>query len=253
LIKLGCPFPFSVSWDILLQYWITCLSLTATVNKFYVLRDNSQLNIIQSHLKKPLKPVPSLNIRDPFQCLIPVRLIISQRGTIERGAVICIPTAEDLKKFEVVKNSKLFIGVHTEPQKEDENIQVRANLRSTHQKNLAFMRKKRKKIRIKADPTIHHGVYDSTHVSKCYNDVINNLWLPKDATSVLNNMSRRPIGFIEFGCETYVIGKCTGVGYCAYLGLDFMTQYNQESTVVLVRNCRDSLVYRFAQLQICTE
>jgi hypothetical protein len=71
--------------------------------------------------------------------------------------------------------------------------------------------------------------------------------------------STEPIGFIEYGADSYCIRRSSGLGFCTLMGLiqlrDLMNDYwssckASRKRLVLVRNYWNSLVYRFAKLEI---
>jgi len=139
----------------------------------------------------------------------------------------------------------------------------RKGLRQKHQKEMAFLRKKRKKMRKRARNV--HSVdpaggssgaqdFDSTNLSRNYNATLQSFFLPR-AESTLRTLSRRPIGFLTFGGDSYRMGKSLGFGYVTLFGLfNYLENVKswKEANIVLVRDATKSLEYRRGKLEVFT-
>lgn len=99
-----------------------------------------------------------------------------------------------------------------EPAQDCKDLEVkRKELRCKHQKEMAFLRKKRKKIKRRMEGgelsnSITTQAFDSTDLSQSYNTEMQSLFLPH-AETVLNTVSRMPFGFLTFGGDCYINGK----------------------------------------------
>lgn len=257
-IKLGCPFPFKIDWKILLQFNQDDVQ-TSLINAFYVLRNPTLLKEISNcvYSKKittSAEDVLQIPIEHESSVLIEIRLTIVGKGSIGAGAVVCIPHESDIVQRER--------SVHLEePLGDDRDAhQKREELKNGRDRMKKFMQKKRHKLRKKQKQSDHNdepvdlSPYSSDRLD-VINESIDSLWLP-DSQKILQNMTRVPIGFLIFGRETYCIAKCSGIGYCTLSGLKqwlnsaVKCSWNPKR-LVLVRDCRNSLVYRYAKIDIC--
>lgn len=241
-IKFRCPFPFKIDWNVLLRY----NSTPTDDSNFYVLRDPSLLDQLSLAINGGASNFNSDTINNQNYCLVEVRVTILGKGSLSSGAVICIPTKDDLREFN---------GQLEEPLYDDSEVHDQRREMTNHRDRIKhFLQKKRRKLRKqKESGTDVDSVlpkYSSENLN-VVNEAINRLWIP-NSEHVLQNLSRYPIGAVVIGREVYSLAKCAGIGYCSLSGIKkwLSTITDNPQRFVLVRNCRDSLVYRKAKLEI---
>ncbi|CAG7838023.1 unnamed protein product [Allacma fusca] len=267
LIKLSCCSPFTQDYAGLLEFWKD--DTDAKTDPYYILRDQEKLNLLGRNVKSKFwcKLVENLSsIVNIHQCLIGVRIDILGRGKPADGAIICIPTISDVEKYSSQRKIS-DIPIHIEPSQSDAlKHKERLDFRQKHQKIMAFLRKKRKKLRrenkqcdnddvlLANNALIHH--YNSQKLSQVYNHNMNNMWLiPKENyLETYHNLSRKPMGFFTYGGNEYSQGKCSALGYVSAVALlEFAKNAASNKRLgqfVLVRNWVDSLIYRTGKLKI---
>ena len=193
-------------------------------------------------------------------CLIAVRLELLGRGTATKGAVISIPAETD--KLPPSQQNVSESPVHEEPPRDDKEFQKqRSDLHTKHVKNMSFLSRKRKKLRLaqkgEQDPdltAVQH--YDSTELSRLYNEKINELWLiPKSETiPSLDKLTRKPMGFVVYGGNEYSRGKCSALGYISAKALLQVSNNHLANkklpNFLLLRNWSTSFVHRAVKCEI---
>lgn len=121
--KMGIVSPFRLNWNLLLRDW-------GGQGEYFVLKDKRVLNLIQDILEAKNK---SFDLEINFNCLVPVKLSLIQKGKPDVFSIICLPLEEDLR----VK-SPPFEGVI-----EDVYQKKRKEMRLKHKVLLKRMRKSR--------------------------------------------------------------------------------------------------------------
>ncbi|XP_066991529.2 ribonucleases P/MRP protein subunit POP1 [Anabrus simplex] len=270
-LKLGAVSPFKCCWDLLVQDWCGDSS-------FYVLRDRKRLDslklLVRScltteknlckrrkfHRRQPDINIPSLTLSEfsitEQKCLVPVKVVFTQKGFPSDFALICLPSAEDL---EIIKKNPQYSGP-VEPVHEDDKSKERKDARDHHQKLLRRLRRRRIKLKRKqqeqesaegknkviikkkkrADPPTKEIV--EKHAQK-----MRTLWLPEPVT-IKDVCCRTVLGFVSKGDFSFTEACGVGIGYVVLPGLFELVK--SGSPLVLVRNT-SSLQYRFAALDVC--
>ncbi|KMR05264.1 ribonucleases p mrp protein subunit pop1 [Lasius niger] len=184
-VKFGIRSPFFCDWKNLTKGW-------SNVEDFYILRNYELLSLLQ----KEIRPVKRKNARSKstdqntqfnFQdfdecknCLVHVQLTMVGRGSPKKFAIICMPTHEDVEKFE---NLRKWVGpvekCHT-----DSNEKSRKILRKNH---LALLKRlRRRRVQRKKIFQDDHSV----RMSKLY--------LP-ESTEVRHSCDREVMGYVTIG------------------------------------------------------
>jgi hypothetical protein len=255
LHQLASPAPFSIDWELLLSKWDPSrrdAMLEASNPKtpdFYILRDKEVLETLRSIVNRG-KPVDGIPISDSGKCLVAVRVFMVRKGHPGKDSVICIPNSTDVETLDAIKSFD-----YSEPPAKDPSAKKREELRANHSKFMTYLKKKRKKNRGKESKS----VYDSTEVSRLYNQQLRELYTP-DCSKALDSSTRAVFGFLTIGGECYSIGKCAYLGYVTFHGLMQCIQQFKLSKEfnhlprgglhVLVRDTRSTLKYRLARLEI---
>ncbi|CAL1675954.1 unnamed protein product [Lasius platythorax] len=232
-VKFGIRSPFFCDWKNLTKGW-------SNVEDFYVLRNYELLSLLQ----KEIRPVKRKNARSKstdqntqfnFQdfdecknCLVHVQLTMVGRGSPKKFAIICMPTHEDVEKFE---NLRKWVGpvekCHT-----DSNEKFRKILRKNH---LALLKRlRRRRVQRKKIFQDDHSV----RMSKLY--------LP-ESTEVRHSCDREVMGYVTIGGLSFSQAKGIGTGYVTLPSL--LEIISKKSNIVLVRNTQ-TRQYRLAKLDI---
>ncbi|XP_034190104.2 POP1 ribonuclease P/MRP subunit [Osmia lignaria lignaria] len=264
-IKLGISSPFFCEWKLLMKEW-------ADTEEFFVLRNRKLLNLLQKSLpvketnrrkyNKSSSRITDLTVHDAFidkNCLVRVKISILQKGCPKRFAMICMPTVEDVNKFQ--QNRKWSGPV--EKLNNDPNETVRKNLRKTHLTCL----KRLKRQRIRCRKTLTNNLskmlsksflaidYENkiknllkiSHTMVCKNyEKMSQLYLP-DCTNVRHSCDREIMGYLTMGDFSFAEAKGIGFGYVTLNSL--IDLINKKYNFVLVRNIQ-TRQYRIASLDI---
>ncbi|KAK9751294.1 Ribonucleases P/MRP protein subunit POP1 [Popillia japonica] len=206
--KFSIVSPFDCKWKVLLKDWNCFPSGT---NNFYVLRDRILLRKIQDILIKKSKiGILDVNFQVPY--IVPVKLVLLDKGNPKRYSIICLPKQDDLSKSVDIK----------EPNRIDTNQLERNHLRRSHKLLLNKLSRYRKRCRLLGKK------YTSKSVDlEEYKKKMASLWIPDVQSQIRQSCSREVIGWVTKGDFSFSIG----------------------SNRVLVRNI-SSRQYRLATLQI---
>ncbi|XP_076662213.1 POP1 ribonuclease P/MRP subunit isoform X2 [Halictus rubicundus] len=143
--KFRIVTPFCCEWRILMKEW-------TSVEDFFVLRNRKLLQLLQDNLaaeennrsrpNKSQRTKSSSDFENSFDnrnCLIRVKVSLLKKGCPKRFAIICLPTAEDIKKY---KNNRNWSGP-VEKLYSDPNEATRKRLRKNHLALLKRLKKQR--------------------------------------------------------------------------------------------------------------
>ena len=255
------------------------------IEELFILREFKSLQVLRGELKpnnlmrSSGLPSQSLFPHPIENCLIPIYVKSIGRGKPTANAVLCVPTVDDLEKLLTTASTQCKEEIYPrepEPDKKQlTEIEARkTELRRKHRKHLALLRKKRKREidachRLQTRFERSESKYESAGVCAEYNQQMDTLFTPGDPLAMLKQMSRSPIGFVTFGNESYKIGRGAGTGYISMGGFRRLISFYQEYVnhlrlqkvpdeeietllqgVVLIRDAKSSMTYRYAQLHI---
>jgi len=258
--KFGIHSPFFCDWKNLTKGW-------SDVEDFYVLRHFRPLALLKIEIETPVrrKNARSKTVQESefnFQefdeyknCLVQVQLSMVSKETPEEFAIICMPTHEDLERFQ---NNKKYDGplekCHTDPNEESRKI-----LRKVHIMQLKRLRRHRVErmkrfqysVRFKEFDFIHDKV-NREELSKHRKmrsdqaEEMRKLYLPR-STEVRHSCDREVMGYVTIGGYSFLRAKGIGIGYVTLLSL--LEIIRKKSNIVLVRNIKEQQ-YRLARLEI---
>ncbi|XP_070152471.1 ribonucleases P/MRP protein subunit POP1 [Polyergus mexicanus] len=262
-VKFGICSPFFCDWKNLTKGW-------SELENFYVLRNREILSLLQTGIH-PVKSVKNAKFKSTAQnaqfnfedfdeyknCLVNVQLSMVGKGSPKKFAIICIPTHEDMQKFE---NNKKWVGpvekCHTDP-----NEKSRKMLRKNHLallKRLRRQRVQRKKtfqdnvLKLLKKSIASSKAIEYTSIS-VHRKIISNqsvrmskLYLPK-CTEVRYSCDREVMGYVTIGGLSFSHAKGIGIGYVTLPSL--LEIVSKKSNIVLVRNTQ-TRQYRLAKLDI---
>ncbi|XP_008555363.1 ribonucleases P/MRP protein subunit POP1 [Microplitis demolitor] len=242
--KLSISSPFNCEWGILIKEWTDKENLQ-------VLRDPKIINSLSqafnsfNNRRNRKSPVStSLNFNDSAildkSCLVTVKVTVETKGKPNNFSIICLPTEEDLKKF----NDDRKWGGPIEKKKTDKFEAQRKALRIKHK--LLLKRERRKRILAKKAlqtpiPLAYLGARKLEQKK-----IMDELYLQK-CTSVRNSCDREVIGYVVQGGFSFSECSCFGWGYVVALPL--LDLLKIKNNMVLVRNTQ-TRQYRCARLDI---
>ncbi|XP_034942493.1 ribonucleases P/MRP protein subunit POP1 [Chelonus insularis] len=247
-IKYAISSPFCCEWKILIKEWTG----QETIN---VLRDQNILSLLMSafksfsnhHNSKKKRKLPNeqstlsqLVKNIDKSLLIPVKIMIERHGRPKKFAIICIPTDEDLKKFEQERN---FNGPIQQP-KLDVFEADRKNLRKQHKRLLKSLMRKRAKARKNMKPFFPR--ISTNGIKELYLKKIRQLWLPQ-CKEVRKSCDREVMGYVVQGDFSFTESKGVGWGYVVMQTL--LNLLEKKNNYVLVRNTQTKH-YRLARIEI---
>ncbi|XP_049958861.1 ribonucleases P/MRP protein subunit POP1 [Schistocerca serialis cubense] len=272
---LGIVSPFKCPWNLLINEWSDENFDEHDKNylnqmSFYVLRDRKKLDELECELhinsrkKKPSFDTGTLfDSDDDKKCLVPVCVVLKDKGVPTDFSIICVPTDEDLKRL---SSCESFPGP-IEPLHEDEKKQERKKLQHDHKKKLKYLRKQRHAEKRKLIDSNSADVDHCENVSDTMKDEkttatksiveehatkMRELWMP-NAKTVRKSCSREIIGFIYKGGFSFSDGIGMGLGYIPLPALlSFIKSPYLLKPWILVRN-KNSQQYRYAMLHIHCE
>ncbi|KAL6440138.1 hypothetical protein ACFW04_003032 [Cataglyphis niger] len=257
-IKFGICSPFFCDWKNLTKGW-------SDIENFYVLRNRELLSSLQTGIcpVKNRKSKLTKNMQFNFQdfdecknCLVRVQLSMVGKGLPKKFAIICMPTHEDMKKFE---NYKKWVGpiekCHTDP-----NEKSRKMLRKNH---LVLLKRLRRQ-RVRRKKTFQDNTLKSLKKSignatermsalihrKIISDQfirMSKLYLP-ESTEVRHSCDREVMGYVTIGGLSFSHAKGIGIGYVTLPSLLEIVR-SKKSNIVLVRNTQ-TRQYRLAKLDV---
>ncbi|XP_039308370.1 ribonucleases P/MRP protein subunit POP1 isoform X2 [Solenopsis invicta] len=260
-VKLGICSPFFCDWKNLTKDW-------SGNENFYILRNQELLLHLQANIcfvqNKNTKLLAQntqsdfTNLNDYKNCLICVQISMIGKGSPKKFAIICMPTTEDLMKFE---NDKKCLGP-VEKCHNDPNEKVRKTLRKNHLMLLKRLRRQRVRLnralknnalKLLEEESIgklneSKRVTISSHrkIITDHSVKMSEMYLPK-CTEVRYSCDREVIGFITLGDFSFSQAKGIGMGYITLPSL--LEMINKKFNIVLVRNIQ-TRQYRLAELNI---
>lgn len=248
-IKLGFQTPFHCPWDILCNEWMI------NSNSKFVLRNLKVLTYLQNIILKLKEKLEIEDLKSEFSdfqnCLVPIRLDVSQRGVLKTNSHVYLPTADDLNKI----GTKSYLGP-IEKNHKDLNAFKRKIYRLEHKKLLRTLRHKRvleKRSRNILSKRCKRKFSPTSQIVKEYVNQMKKLWIPEEQLLLKNSCDRIILGFACKSHFSFTNSKCVGIGYMpgpALLELfNFWLQCKSNLPYVLVRNSSTNQ-YRFALLSI---
>ena len=271
-IKFGISSPFYCEWKLLMKEW-------CDVDNYYILRDRQMLSLLNTKMcsnsqrkrKLPCKetdtkgsPEHLENLIQDKHCFVPVKVTIERKGLPKDFSIICMPTQEDLTKY---NKDKKWSGP-IESFKLDSNEEKRKNLRREHLALLKRLRKQRIRAKKRMENISNNlslkDSYDVKHLNKIRELVkkkllnsnktvidqqartMADLYLPK-CTSVKHSCDRDVIGYITQGGFSFSEAKGVGLGYTVFSSILNLIQ--KKSNSVLIRNTT-TRQYRICKLEI---
>lgn len=260
-VKLRISSPFFCNWENLMKGW-------SGTGDFYILRNRKLLLFLQEGIcpiknrnAKLLVQNTQFNISDlddlDKNCLIRVQISMMGKGSPKKFAIICMPTFEDLKKFE---NNKKWLGP-VERCHNDPNERTRKTLRKNH----LILLKRLRRQRVRRNQALKNNALkllkestgklneDKRMIVSSHHKVISDqltkmseLYLPK-CTEVRYSCDREVMGYITLGDFSFSQAKGIGIGYVALPSL--LGIIDKKSNIVLVRNIQ-TRQYRLAELNV---
>jgi len=247
-IKLGFQTPFHCPWDVLCNEWMM------DSGSKYVLRNIKVLTLLQNLTKLKVKiDMDSLKSEFPDfkNCLVPIRLDISDRGVLKPNSHVCLPTPEDLNNV----RTKYYLGP-LEKNHKDLNASKRKVYRSEHKKLLRTLRRKRvleKRKRNIRTIRCRRKVSPTSQIVKEYMIQMKKLWIPEDQITVKHSCSRTVLGFSYKSHYSFTKSKFVGIGYMPGTALlellNLWSESKSNLPYVLVRNSNTNQ-YKFALLSV---
>ncbi|XP_011883523.1 PREDICTED: ribonucleases P/MRP protein subunit POP1 [Vollenhovia emeryi] len=259
-VKLRISSPFFCDWVNLTKEW-------SGNEVFYVLRNRELLLLLQAGIcpaknrniklltQSTQSDIPNLD--DYKNCLVRVQISMIRKGAPKKFAIICMPTLEDLKKFE---NNKKCLGpiekCHNDPKEK-----TRKTLRKNHLILLKRLRRQRVRwnqelknntlkllycTKSKQLNEEHASVSSRQKIISDHSVKMSELYLP-NCTGVRYSCDREVMGYIILGDFSFSQAKGIGIGYVALPSL--LRMIDEKSNIVLVRNIQ-TRQYRLAKLNI---
>ncbi|KAG8036912.1 hypothetical protein G9C98_004234 [Cotesia typhae] len=238
--KLSISSPFNCEWRMLIKEWTD----TDTVQ---VLRDPKIIDALSqafnSFIRKKHKPL-SLNLHDSTvldkSYLVTVKVTVETKGKPNNFAIICLPTEEDLKKF----NEDRKWGGPIEKKRIDKFEAKRKALRIKHKMLLKSERRKRILARKTGQPPVLKAFLEAKKIEQ--KKIMDELYL-QQCTAVRKSCDREVIGYVAQGGFSFSECSCFGWGYVVALPL--LELLKMKNNMVLVRNIQ-TRQYRCARLDI---
>lgn len=259
-IKVGIASPFFCDWKNLMKDW-------SDVESFHVLRNREHLLLLQAGISltknKNAKLLAQATESD-FQeldkcknCLVRIRVSMVGKGSPNKFAIVCMPTREDLEKFE---NNKRWSGP-VEKRHADPNERSRRTLRKNHLMLLKRLRRRRVRWRKalgdnvlkllegsigKLDENEHSDILLRRKIVSDQLEKMSKLHLP-ECTDVRYSCDREVMGYLTIGHFSFSEAKGIGIGYVTLASL--LKMIDEKSDIVLVRNTQ-TRQYRLAKLNV---
>lgn len=184
-------------------------------------------------------------------CLIPVSLVMNDRGNANKFAIICLPKKQDLRHNRT--NRKHFINkpVLTEPVAIDKNETKRKLLRFNHLTTLKRLRRQRVRVKRKNQEYSERKVIiappNTVNLINSQYSRMCELWLPSAPKTIRHQCSREVLGYLTQCQFMFHDAKVAGIGYVTVNGIRKLSKLNGNQ--VLVRDS-NSFNYRLATLVI---
>ncbi|KAH8414928.1 hypothetical protein KR215_011034 [Drosophila sulfurigaster] len=253
--KLSVVSPFAAPWQQLVRDW-----REASDAAFYVLRDHRLLHSLKQCVLHGLVDYPA---EVPDDSLIQIRLQLHARGQLKANALICLPTPQDWQRQRRQLKRNDLAPVHLEPPLPDANERRRKETRLGHKRLLKRLRARRVREKRKLQETstrrVHIRAAQTAQLVREQFERMCRLWLPTEPAetrdSVRRQCSREVFGYVTTAGFSYSQAKVCGVGYVVAAGLrqllaERVDRGNGGKTLLCLVRDADSLVYRFARLEI---
>ncbi|KAG7169653.1 Ribonucleases P/MRP protein subunit POP1-like [Homarus americanus] len=170
-------------------------------------------------------------------CLVMVQLILQFKGTLESGAMICLPQEEDIEaRQKIMKPTDKKEGI-LEPPHKDTQFDKRVKLKEEHAKIKGRIRRVRRKARLnvarekdivsaaQSEQTLKKAITDAVEKVNEENKVIlakfssfkeemEDAWLMK-TDGPLQCCSRKIMGYVISGNFCQTLGRGAGIGWVA--------------------------------------
>ncbi|KAH8283260.1 hypothetical protein KR044_006717 [Drosophila immigrans] len=255
--KFAVVSPFIAPWQQLVRDW-RAASDASDVGTFYVLRDHRQLHSLRWCVSHDLDYPEEV----PGDSLIQIRLQLHARGQLQANALICLPTQQDWQRHRRQLKRSDLAPVHLEPALPDANERLRKETRLGHKRQLKRLRARRVREKRKLQETstrrVHIRAAQTALLVRDQFERMCRLWLPTEPAetrdSVRRQCSREVFGYVTSAGFSFGEAKVCGVGYVMAAGLRQLLAERSRGNggkqlLCLVRD-PDSLVYRFARLEI---
>lgn len=201
--------------------------------------------------------------------LLPVRIELIGKGTLDSNALICVPGKGDLGDSTSIEG-----GDPVEPVNKDENESARKTLKEKHSKMKIRQRRKWKKMKDELEELRSQSVVNKTPLdeekfqalskefetlkaqreteNEAFVKEMNQLWLRQSA-EIKESCSKTVMGWVVRGGFSYRVGKNVGLGFVPTLAYsEFLSAEEvslEKKRVVLVRET-NSAQYRKAKISI---
>lgn len=186
-----------------------------------MLRNRQQLEQVQQACALRL-PFSSLQISQP-NCLIPIHLTMTTRGSPGDFSILCAPKPSDLKRNLRKLRQFDYEPVYTEPLKMDCDERERKQLRTNHLKLLKRLRRRRVRAKKRKQETAERRVLIAKPgTAKLIAEQLKKmreLWLPETIQSVRHQCTREVVGYMTQGNFSFIEATVAGVGYITLNGL----------------------------------
>ncbi|KAK0163807.1 hypothetical protein PV328_002500 [Microctonus aethiopoides] len=247
-IKYAISSPFYCEWKMLVKEWTneeivsvlrdrnSILSLTTLLNDCTI---NNKRNMKRENINKPLSIDDEIGFKIK-SLLTAVKVTIVGKGNPKDFALICLPTDEDLIKFN--KNKKW--GGPIQKCKFNVFEAKRKILKEQHEVFLKRAMRQRKNARKSCKEITSN--FDSTTIVTEHAKTMKNLYLP-ECTGVRESCDRQVIGYVVQG--GFSCSEARGIGWGYVVIAPLLDMIGNKNNIVLVRNTK-SRQYRCAKLQI---
>lgn len=225
-----------------------------------MLRDRQQLEQVQQICAMRL-PFSALKISQS-NCLIPVHLKMSTRGSPGDFSIICAPKPGDLNRNSRKLRQFDNEPVYTEPLKMDLDERERKQLRTNHLKLLKRLRRRRVRAKKRKQETADRRVLIAKPgTAKLIAEQLKKmreLWLPETTQSVRHQCTREVVGYMTQGNFSFIEATVAGVGYITLNGLKKLLNNCEKAKKGSVGGCRvlvrgtNTRQYRLATVKVLT-
>ncbi|XP_011504247.1 PREDICTED: ribonucleases P/MRP protein subunit POP1 [Ceratosolen solmsi marchali] len=251
--KLGISSPFFCEWSLLIKEW-------NNVDNFYILRDNHILSTLNTKicmsLEKKRKNIhknidknnASIDLDDLIKdkdCFVPIKVINENKGLPKDFSIICIPTKDDLIKYNEDKTwSGPVQSVLKSENRESKKMKKKTKKKRKKLKSPSFnllIKLNRNKIQRLARKKLKQENKNRIENQTKY-------MLSIDCCKVVRySCDREVIGYVTQGGFSYQEAKGIGLGYVILSSV--FNLIKEKSNIVLTRNTT-TRKYRICKLEI---
>lgn len=220
------------------------------------MRDKNSLEAMDKYLNGKISSAAIQNLHQIAEnCLIPVSLLMNDRGIANKFSIICLPKKSDLKRNANKLKQFDHSPVYVEPIGRDGNQEKRKHLRMTHLKLLKRLRRRRVRVKRKNQEYSERKVIIAPpQTAKLIAEQLQKMcefWLPSTPKQIRHQCSREVFGYLTQSQFSFIEAKVGGIGYVTMNGLHKLVKLKngQKSNNVLIRD-PNSLNYRMATVSI---